>query len=79
MLLQVLAAGVNNTEINTRLGWYSSAVDIGTEELNKDKKRLAKVGGMLQPHFRSFKAPTVAASWLQSGTESIEHFSIDVA
>jgi len=23
VLLQVLAAGVNNTEINTRLGWYS--------------------------------------------------------
>jgi len=22
VLLQVLAAGVNNTEINTRLGWY---------------------------------------------------------
>ncbi len=26
VLLKVLAAGVNNTEINTRLGWYSSAV-----------------------------------------------------
>ncbi|MSZ67878.1 MAG: alcohol dehydrogenase, partial [Actinobacteria bacterium] len=26
VLLQVLAAGVNNTEINTRLGWYSSSV-----------------------------------------------------
>ncbi|MGA8987015.1 alcohol dehydrogenase family protein [Aeromicrobium sp.] len=25
VLLQVLAAGVNNTEINTRLGWYSSS------------------------------------------------------
>lgn len=25
-LLQVLAAGMNNTEINTRLGWYSSSV-----------------------------------------------------
>ena len=24
VLMQVLAAGVNNTEINTRLGWYSS-------------------------------------------------------
>lgn len=30
-LLQVLAAGVNNTEINTRLGWYSSSVKDGTE------------------------------------------------
>jgi NADPH:quinone reductase-like Zn-dependent oxidoreductase len=33
VLLQVLAAGVNNTEINTRLGWYSSAVTAGTEGL----------------------------------------------
>lgn len=33
VLLQVLAAGVNNTEINTRLGWYSSAVTDGTEAM----------------------------------------------
>ena len=26
VLVQVLAAGVNNTEINTRVGWYSAAV-----------------------------------------------------
>lgn len=32
VLLQVLAAGVNNTEINTRLGWYSSSVTGGTGE-----------------------------------------------
>ena len=25
VLLQVLAAGINNTDINTRVGWYSSA------------------------------------------------------
>jgi NADPH:quinone reductase-like Zn-dependent oxidoreductase len=30
VLLQVLAAGVNNTEINTRLGWYSESVKTGT-------------------------------------------------
>ena len=30
VLLQVLAAGVNNTEINTRLGWYSASVTAGT-------------------------------------------------
>lgn len=30
VLLQVLAAGVNNTEINTRLGWYSSSIKTGT-------------------------------------------------
>lgn len=32
VLLQVLAAGVNNTEINTRVGWYSSTVTAGTED-----------------------------------------------
>ena len=30
VLLQVLAAGVNNTEINTRLGWYSESVATDT-------------------------------------------------
>lgn len=32
VLLQVLAAGVNNTEINTRVGWYSSSVTTSTED-----------------------------------------------
>ena len=42
VLLQVLAAGVNNTEINTRLGWYSSAVKKGTEALTDSEKEEAK-------------------------------------
>jgi NADPH:quinone reductase-like Zn-dependent oxidoreductase len=32
VLVRVLAAGVNNTEINTRLGWYSSRVTSSTAE-----------------------------------------------
>ena len=43
VLLKVLAAGVNNTEINTRLGWYSSSVSGGTEqfaESERDAKQL---------------------------------------
>ena len=40
VLIQVLAAGVNNTEINTRLGWYSSKVTQGTEALtNNDSEQ----------------------------------------
>jgi len=40
VLIQVLAAGVNNTEINTRLGWYSSKVTEGTEALsNNDSEK----------------------------------------
>jgi NADPH:quinone reductase-like Zn-dependent oxidoreductase len=42
VLLQVLAAGVNNTEINTRLGWYSSSVVSGTESLSNTEKVNAK-------------------------------------
>lgn len=42
VLLQVLAAGVNNTEINTRLGWYSSTVTSGTENLSAAEKEKAK-------------------------------------
>ena len=34
VLLKVLAAGMNNTEINTRLGWYSSSIEAGTEDLS---------------------------------------------
>lgn len=33
VLIKVLAAGVNNTEINTRIGWYSSSVDSATNEM----------------------------------------------
>ena len=32
VLIKVLAAGVNNTEINTRLGWYASEVTGGTAD-----------------------------------------------
>jgi NADPH:quinone reductase-like Zn-dependent oxidoreductase len=42
LLVQVLAAGVNNTEINTRLGWYSSAVTAGTESVTDAEKGDAK-------------------------------------
>jgi len=30
VLIQVSAAGVNNTDINTRIGWYSKAIDSAT-------------------------------------------------
>ncbi len=38
VLLQVLAAGINNTEINTRLGWYSSKVKTSTESMTTGEK-----------------------------------------
>ena len=43
VLLQVLAAGVNNTEINTRIGWYSSSVTTGTEDAATVEEQQATV------------------------------------
>ncbi|MBW2647130.1 MAG: alcohol dehydrogenase, partial [Deltaproteobacteria bacterium] len=47
VLLQVLAAGVNNTEINTRIGWYSSSVTTGTEDaaIVEEEQATAKADG----------------------------------
>jgi NADPH:quinone reductase-like Zn-dependent oxidoreductase len=39
VLLRVLAAGVNNTEINTRLGWYSSEVTGATGDTWADQEQ----------------------------------------
>ena len=33
VLIRVLAAGMNNTEINTRLGWYSDSGTQGTSAI----------------------------------------------
>lgn len=52
VLLQVLAAGVNNTEINTRLGWYSATVTDSTESTAEAEEREARQkadGGWSEP------------------------------
>ena len=47
VVLQVLAAGVNNTEINTRLGWYSAAVttSTATAAVAEERQAFAKADG----------------------------------
>ncbi len=45
VLVRVLAAGVNNTDINTRLGWYSSSVTGATAEGDAAKGDGAKGDG----------------------------------
>ena len=48
VLLKVLAAGVNNTEINTRLGWYSASFTEGTDQTatqQTDEKQSISDGG----------------------------------
>ena len=52
VLLRVLAAGVNNTEINTRLGWYSASVTAGTQsvaEAGEEDAPAADDGGWSAP------------------------------
>ncbi|MGC6454344.1 MAG: alcohol dehydrogenase family protein [Candidatus Puniceispirillaceae bacterium] len=45
VLVRVLAAGMNNTEINTRLGWYSSSVTDSTAELSTQQQAKAEHKG----------------------------------
>ena len=65
VLLRVLAAGVNNTEINTRLGWYSQSVTDSTDALgieqSENQSHKADGGWNEATLFRSFKALIVAA------------------
>ena len=49
VLVRVLAAGVNNTDINTRIGWYSSDVTTATEDMGDDEEvESGGWGGALQ-------------------------------
>jgi NADPH:quinone reductase-like Zn-dependent oxidoreductase len=41
VLIKVLAAGINNTEINTRLGWYSGSVTTGTDAAAEEAETAA--------------------------------------
>jgi NADPH:quinone reductase-like Zn-dependent oxidoreductase len=45
VLLQVLAAAVNNTDINTRIGWYSSEVKTGTSDASSAHADAGSHGG----------------------------------
>lgn len=52
VLIRVLAAGVNNTEINTRLGWYSSSVTTSTDTAAREAEADARArtdGGWDKP------------------------------
>ena len=47
VLIRVGAAGVNNTEINTRLGWYYSKVTTGTEALTAGENEMREAKQMM--------------------------------
>ena len=42
VLIKVAAAGLNNTDINTRIGWYSKAVSSSTSQLHNTPSSTAK-------------------------------------
>ena len=66
VLLQVLASSVNNTDINTRLGWYSAAVTTATQDAATAVEANAAsptAAGARPRRFPSSRAPTAAAAW----------------
>ncbi|MEM8731470.1 MAG: zinc-binding dehydrogenase [Pseudomonadota bacterium] len=52
VLVRVLAAGVNNTDINTRVGWYSSEVTGATEEGGEDVEAGGWAGALHFPRIQ---------------------------
>ena len=56
VLIKVLAAGINNTDINTRLGWYSRTVTEATDETSDDDDNKEMVAGQVKHLFPLFKA-----------------------
>ena len=67
VLLRILAASVNNTEINTRLGWYSSGVTADTratsQQQETDTEQKSDGGWNGATPFPLFKAPIAADRW----------------
>lgn len=49
VLIQVLAAGINNTEINTRVGWYSASVTTDTANATEEAGDQKADGGWNKP------------------------------
>ncbi|MEZ5239722.1 MAG: alcohol dehydrogenase catalytic domain-containing protein [Microthrixaceae bacterium] len=70
--IRIRAAGINNTDINTRLGWYSSGVTDSTgDAANEDAPGARADGGWSAPTpWPSSRGPTVAASSTSSARVS---------
>lgn len=73
VLLKVLAAGVNNTEINTRLGWYSSSVTTDTnttaEHQGSDAEPTADGGWNAATPFPLIQGTDCCGCVVQSGED----------
>lgn len=74
VLLQVLAAGVNNTEINTRLGWYSSTV---TESTDSASSHMLSESTLSEPiQSETAQSETTQSETTQSDTTQTEAMQI---
>lgn len=79
VLVQVLAAGINNTEINTRLGWYSAKVTQGTQTLSTDEREKGaasetKDGGWNKPTpFPLIQGTDCCGRVVAAGSQGSEH------
>ncbi len=52
VLVRVLAASVNNTDINTRIGWYSSDVTGATDDVDQDVDAGGHAGALTFPRIQ---------------------------
>lgn len=79
VLIKVLAAGVNNTEINTRLGWYSADVTAATSEASDDQQAEATArsdGGWNEATpFPFIQGTDCCGRVVQAGSEDFAHLT----
>lgn len=52
VLVRVLAAGVNNTDVNTRIGWYSSDVTGATDDVDQEVEAGGHAGALTFPRIQ---------------------------
>ena len=73
VLVKVLAAGVNNTDINTRVGWYSSDVTGATEDVGVEGVEAGGWSGAL--HFPRIQGGDLCGRVVAVG-DGVEGFGI---
>jgi hypothetical protein len=66
VLIRIRAAALNNTDINTRIGWYSKSVTAGTGSAGMADSQ-APGGRARLSASRGYRALTPAVMWRRSG------------
>lgn len=70
VLVRVLAAGINNNEINTRLGWYSSSVTCGTADAAENPAERPDGGWSAAPPFPFIQGTDCCGRVVSAGAEA---------